>query len=59
MGLGNTYFLILNIVYSLIPVRNYHRVVLGEHDRSSNSEGVQVMTVGQVILLFTMPHKTT
>ncbi|XP_056463645.1 chymotrypsin A [Gadus chalcogrammus] len=29
-------------------VKNYHRVVLGEHDRSSNSEGVQVMTVGQV-----------
>ncbi|KAK7944310.1 hypothetical protein WMY93_000038 [Mugilogobius chulae] len=29
-------------------VKTSHRVVLGEHDRSSNSEQIQVMTVGQV-----------
>ncbi|KAK7944311.1 hypothetical protein WMY93_000039 [Mugilogobius chulae] len=29
-------------------VRTSHRVVLGEHDRSSNSEQIQVMNVGQV-----------
>lgn len=28
--------------------RTSHRVILGEHDRSSNSEPIQTMTVGQV-----------
>ncbi|CAG00821.1 unnamed protein product [Tetraodon nigroviridis] len=29
-------------------VRTSHRVILGEHDRSSNNENIQVMQVGQV-----------
>ncbi|XP_028812198.1 chymotrypsin A-like [Denticeps clupeoides] len=29
-------------------VRTSHRVILGEHDRSSNAENIQVMAVGQV-----------
>ncbi|XP_063044922.1 chymotrypsin A-like isoform X2 [Engraulis encrasicolus] len=31
-------------------VRTSHRVILGEHDRSSNAEQIQVMQVGKVIM---------
>ena len=43
--------------YLFSPFRSYHRE--GKDDHSSNTEDVQVMTVGQVILLFTRSHKTT
>ena len=43
--------------YLFSPFRSYHRE--GKDDHSSNTEDVQVMAVGQVILLFTRSHKTT
>lgn len=32
----------------VLSYRTSHRVILGEHDRSSSNEAIQVMKVGQV-----------
>lgn len=34
--------------FCLLPHRTSHRVIIGEHDRSSNAEDIQVMRVGKV-----------